>query len=138
MSAAQLLIVASAAIIFVLGSAHLVYTYVGGKLRPRSPQLLETMRAEHPGISRQTTMWRAWVGFNASHSLGALLFGAIYGYLAVAQPNLLFGSLTLAGIGLVMLSALLALAIAYWFHIPRNGIALALICYLAGNWLGRS
>ncbi len=138
MSAAQMLVVASAAIISILGSAHLLYTYVGNKLRPRSPQLLEAMRVEHPGISRQTTMWRAWVGFNASHSLGALLFGAVYGYLAVAQPNLLFGSWVLAGIGLVMLGALLALAVAYWFHIPRNGIALALICYLAGICLGRS
>ena len=26
---------------------------------------------------------KAWIGFNISHSLGALLFGVIYGYLAV-------------------------------------------------------
>ena len=26
-------------------------------------------------ITPQTTLWRAWIGFNASHSLAAILFG---------------------------------------------------------------
>ena len=28
-------------------------------------------------------MWRAWVGFNATHGFGLILFGALYGYLAI-------------------------------------------------------
>ena len=35
-------------------------------------------------------MWRAWVGFNATHSLGLILFGALYGYLATRHSAWLF------------------------------------------------
>jgi hypothetical protein len=48
------------------------------------------MSATAPVISRETTMWKAWIGFNASHSLGAILFGLVYGYLALAHPAFLF------------------------------------------------
>ena len=74
-------------------------------------------------------MWKAWVGFNASHSLGALLFGLVYGYLAVAVPEVLFHSIFLLLLGLGMLVALSLLAWRYWFAIPFRGIALALVCY---------
>src|SRR5438046_6957052 len=30
-------------------------------------------------------MWRAWVGFNASHSMGAMLFGLVFAFLALAH-----------------------------------------------------
>lgn len=126
----QALMCASAAIVFVLGTAHLIYTFYGKKLQPRDPKLLGAMQQDHLGITRQTTVWRAWLGFNASHSLGAMLFGLIYGYLALAHPQLLFGSAFLLVVGAAMLGALLVLAVRYWFSIPRNGICLALACYL--------
>jgi len=126
----HILMCVSAAVVFLLGSAHLIYTFVGNKLRPRKPELVTAMEQDHPGITRQTTMWRAWVGFNASHSLGAMLFGMIYGYLALLHPQFLFASAFLLGTGAAMLIALLILAVRYWFSIPRNGISLALGCYL--------
>ena len=75
---------------FALGAAHLLITFRGPKLKPRDPDLIDRLRSTSPGISGQTTMWRAWLGFNASHSVGAMLFGSIYGYLAVVERNLLF------------------------------------------------
>lgn len=132
--AAQLLMFASAFIIFALGAVHLAYTFVGNKLSPRDADLAARMAAVHPVISRDTTMWKAWVGFNASHSLGALLFGLIYGYLAGALPAVLFSSAFLLLVGLGMLLALVFLAWRYWFAIPLRGIALSLACY-AGSLL---
>ena len=38
-------------------------------------------------ITRETTVWRANLGFNASHSLGLITFGLVYGYLALAHPQ---------------------------------------------------
>jgi len=125
----QILMCVSAAIVFLLGTAHLYYTFVGDKLRPRNPAVLTAMEQDHPGLTRQTTMWRAWIGFNASHSLGAMLFGLIYSYLALAQPALLFGSVFLLLVGASMLGGLAVLAVRYWFNIPRNGVFLALACY---------
>ena len=55
-------------------------------------------------------MWRAWVGFNASHSYGAIFFGLVYGYLALAHGALLFASPYLLGVGLLLLGGYVVLA----------------------------
>ncbi|MGH8438391.1 MAG: LIC_13387 family protein [Pseudomonas sp.] len=82
-------------------------------------------------ISGQTTVWRAWLGFNASHSLGAMLFGLIYGYLALAAPQALLQDGFLLALGLLYLASMTLLARRYWFNIPLIGISLALALFLA-------
>jgi hypothetical protein len=72
------------------------------------------------------------VGFNASHSYGAILFGLVYGYLAVAHREVLFNSPFLLAVGLAMLGGLLFLGKVYWFSIPFRGILVATICYVLG------
>ena len=124
---AQLLICASAAIALLLGTVHLVYTFASNKFQPRDPALGEQMQKISPVISRQTTVWRAWVGFNASHSLGAMLFGLVYGYLALAAPQALLRDGFLLGLGVVFLASMALLARRYWFNIPLIGISLALL-----------
>ena len=129
--AARILMLISAGIILALGLIHLAYTFRGSKLTPRDPELQISMSRTSPVITRETTMWRCWVGFNASHSMGAILFGLVYGFLAVAHARLLFDSLFLLAVGLVMLGGLFALGKLYWFSIPFRGIGVALACYLA-------
>ena len=77
-------------------------------------------------------MWRAWVGFNASHSYGAILFGAVYGYLALLHGAFLFQSRFLLAAGLLFLVGLAALGKLYWFSIPFRGIVLATVLYCLG------
>jgi hypothetical protein len=125
------LVVLSAGIILLLGTIHLIYTFTGSKLTPRDSALRESMSAISPVITRQTTMWKAWVGFNASHSLGAILFGLVYGYLAIAHPELLFRSPFLLIVGLGMLASYVVLAKLYWFSIPFIGISVATATYFA-------
>jgi len=74
----------SALVIMALGTLHLVYTFRGSKLTPRDAALQARMAEVPLVITRQTTVWRAWVGFNASHSMGAILFGLIYCFLSNA------------------------------------------------------
>lgn len=119
-------------IILLLGAIHLLYTFWGQKLTPRDSDLRTSMNDVAPVISNETTMWKAWVGFNASHSMGAILFGLIYGYLAVFEANLLFGSIYLTSVGVAMLVGLFLLGKKYWFNIPFTGISIALVCFLAG------
>ncbi|MDP9530542.1 LIC_13387 family protein [Pseudomonas protegens] len=132
---APALIIASSAIVLLLGTLHLTYTFASDKFQPRDPALAERMRQVSPMITRQTSLWRAWVGFNASHSLGAMLFGLIYGYLAWLHPALLLEAPGLLLIGLGFLASLWLLAIRYWFRIPQVGISLALALFAAGTTL---
>ena len=124
------LIAASAAIILVLGLIHLLYTFYGPKFLPRDRELQTRMQEVSPVITRQTTMWKAWIGFNASHSLGAILFGAVYGYLSLAHSAFLFRSTFLLLLGLLLLSGYLILAKGYWFSIPFRGILVASFLYV--------
>lgn len=123
---------ASATVVLLLGSLHLLFTYRGEKLHPRDATLAKRMQEVSPIISRQTTIWRAGVGFHASHSLGAILFGVLYLYLALEASHFLFGSRFLLGLGFVYLVAMVVLAKLYWFSIPFRGIALATSLYVAG------
>ena len=132
------LVAASAGIVLLLGSLHLLYTFSGNKLYPRDTHLERQMDQVSPVLTRHTTMWRAWVGFNASHSLGAIFFGLVYGYLALFEPAFLFGSTFFLALGLAMLVAYALLALKYWFHIPLIGIVLSLLLYgyaLVQTWL---
>lgn len=133
-SAASWLVAASAAVILALGSIHLLYTFRGRQLHPRDLAVLQAMSQSHLVLTRQTTVWRAWLGFNASHSLGAMFFGTLYLYLSLCRAHWLFDSTFLCGIGLAVIVVYAVLAHLYWFSIPRRGILLAGVMYGAG-WL---
>lgn len=130
MMLARAMMTLSAAVILLLGVLHLLYTFVGTKLVPRDDAVRSAMEGTSPGITRQTTMWKAWVGFNASHALGAMLFGLLYGYLALAQPGLLFASPVLLSIGGAFLAAYVVLGRRYWFRTPFVGILVASVLYV--------
>jgi hypothetical protein len=134
-SSAQVLLVASAAIILALGILHLVYTFIGRKLHPRDPELQARMREVQLVITRETTVWKAWIGFNASHSAGAILFGVIYGYLALAHTAFLFESRFLCALGALFLAGYLALGRLYWFSVPYRSILVATVCYVGAVML---
>lgn len=127
-----LLIGASTAVVLALGTLHLVFTFRGERFFPRDPTLMNRMKEISPKISRQTTIWNAGIGFHASHSLGAILFGLVYGYLAFVSDVFLFSSMFLLGLGWLYLAAMTVLARTYWFTVPFRGIALALLLYTAG------
>jgi hypothetical protein len=122
---------ASAAVIFSLGLLHLIYTFWGPKLRPRDTELQAAMNKVSPVISKETTMWRCWIGVNATHSMSLILFGVIYGFLALEHPELLFHSTFLLAVGFATLCGFFVLAKLYFFSIPFAGITISLICFIA-------
>ncbi|HEX3280704.1 MAG TPA: hypothetical protein VHR36_05690 [Pyrinomonadaceae bacterium] len=128
---ARVLMVISAGIILALGVLHLAYTFWGTKFTPRDQGLQVSMMKVSPVITRETTMWRAWVGFNASHSMALVLFGLIYCFLAITNSQLLFRSPFLLIVGLAMLGGLLVLCKLFWFRVPFIGVGISLVCYLA-------
>src|SRR5262252_9799382 len=117
--------VLSASIIFTLGVVHLVYTFWGSMLMPRDPALQISMSQISPVITQETTMWRCWVGFNASHSMGLILFGLVFGFLGLAHSQLLFQSPFLLVVGVAMLAGFVLLARVYFFSAPLIGISIS-------------
>lgn len=134
---ASSLMAGSAGIILALGLLHLLYTFRGRKLHPRDDALKERMKEVSPFITRETTMWKTWIGFNASHSCSAILFGLIYGYFALGHSVFLFQSPFLLVVGALFLAGYVFLGKAYWFSIPFRGIVLSTALYvgaLIANW----
>jgi hypothetical protein len=83
-----------------------------------------------PVITRETTMWKCWIGFNASHSAGAILFGTLFAYLSLWHSAVFFHSIVLQLLGLSFLAGYIFLGKRYWFSIPFRGIILATALYV--------
>ncbi len=126
-------------IFVLLGLLHALYTFLDilnpRRIVPDDPTIAAAMATSKVRLARGgTTMWKAWVGFNFSHSLGAILFGALAIVAGAALQMLPVPSwvlLLLAVIG----TAYLVLAVLYWFRIPIAGIAIAAVCFLIAWFL---
>ena len=129
--AARIFMVLSAAILLTLGAMHLSLTFWGTGLTPRDPALQISMSRISPVLTDETTMWRCWTGFNATHSMALILFGLIYGYLALAHPQLLFRSPFLLLVGLATLAGLAVICKLYFFRSPLIGVSISLFFYIA-------
>jgi hypothetical protein len=132
LSYSAVLIAASGAVVALLGVVHLYYTFATDNFVPRDPELRSRLEVESPVLTKQITMWKAWVGFNASHAIGLLLFGAVYVDLALFHRPVLLGSPVLLLTGAAWLLALLVVCKIYWFKGPFRGAALAGFLYVAG------
>ena len=63
------------------------------------------------------------MGFNASHSMGLILFGLGFGFLALAHGELLFHSPFLLVVGLAMLGGLVVLCKLHFFRGPLTRVS---------------
>jgi hypothetical protein len=127
----QVLFIIGALIIGILGFVHLIYTFFTDKFNPYNPSVVVAMKSTSPKLTKQTTIWHAWVGFNASHSLGALLFAAIYVPLAYAHMQFIADNSWFAILPSMVGISYLLLAKIYWFKIPFFGILISTICFIS-------
>src|ERR1700687_3463837 len=132
---ARVFFLAGASIFGFLGTLHLVYTFFSDKVLARDPAVVEAMKGTSLRISRDTNMWRTWIGFNASHSLGAMLLSAFYLLLAGWQMDVLAGSRPRAVLPVIASAVYLLVAKRYWFAVPFRGIAIASVCFAIGAGL---
>ena len=122
----------------LLGALHALYTFLDmrnpRRIVPDDPAVIAAMQASKIRLTRgESTMWQGWVGFNLSHSLGALMFAAVC-FIVVACLRI-FAFSPWALFALAAVSALyLLLATQYWFRIPILGTAMATAC-LSAAWL---
>lgn len=128
-----ILLVLGGAVFGALGGLHAVYTLLDlrnpRRLVPADRSVAQAMANSALRLSRGATdMWRAWIGFNFSHSLGLLLFAAVAVWAGSGINTLPVGILpvlTLIGCTYVVL------AVRYWFRIPAIGAAIGTGCFAA-------
>jgi hypothetical protein len=116
----------------VLGALHAVYTLLDlrnpRRLVPVDPSVAHAMANSALRLSDgRTDMWRAWIGFNFSHSLGVLLVAGLALWAGSRFNTLPVGIImpVLTLIGCVYL----VLALLYWFRAPAIGVTIGTCCF---------
>jgi len=131
--AIAILLILGGTVFGVLGGLHAIYTLLDlrnpRRLVPADPSVAQAMANSALGLSGGATdMWRAWIGFNFSHSLGVLLVAglAIWAGARIRPlPVGIVAALTLIG------CVYLTLALRYWFRTPAIGVAIGTGCFAA-------
>ena len=133
------LFIAGACPFLLLGVAHALATPWRPDerkgLSPFDPGLAEQMTRATVRLTRRTDLWRAWVGFNLSHSLGAVAFGGLVVLVARSEVSFAAEGPVFAPFALLVSSVYLALAVQYWFRTPIVGCALSAALFLASSVL---
>ena len=127
------LLILGGSVFGVLGGLHAIYILLDlrdpRRLVPVNPSVMHAMANSAVRLSRGgMNMWRAWIGFNFSHSLGVLLLATLAiwaGFRIDRLPVAIMPALTLVG------CAYLLLALLYWFRIPAIGVAIGTGCFAA-------
>ena len=126
----QILFIIGASIFGILGFVHLIYTFFTDKFNAHNPNVIEAMKSTSPNITKETTVWRAWIGFNASHSFGAILFAAFYIPLAFSHIQFIANNSWFSVLPSIVGISYLLLAKNYWFKIPFFGFLISTICFV--------
>lgn len=135
LSLAKILFIAGTLPFLVLGLIHWLYTFMDmrapRKLSPRDDAVRTAMEGTTLRLTRQTTMWKAWIGFNHSHSIGAVTFGGVFLILALQDFASLAANTALMRVATVVPLIYLWVAMRFWFVIPRIGVGIGATCFLA-------
>lgn len=127
---AKFLWIAGSLIMGTLGTIHMIYTFFTDKFLPRDEKLAETMDKVSPVLSDQLTMWKAWIGFNGSHSSGIMFIAIVNCFLALNYFSVLQKSHFYFVLNIVTLAFYVFLAARYWFVKPLIGASITLACYV--------
>jgi len=129
-----ILLILGGSVFGLLGGLHAIYTLLDlrnpRRLVPVNPSVAQAMANSALRLSRGgTDMWRAWIGFNFSHSLGVLLTAALAISAGLQINKLPVGIImpVLILIGCVYL----VIALRYWFRGTVIGLAIATGCFAA-------
>ena len=117
-------------IIAVLGSLHLYLTFFSNKFSSRNEKMIEAMKSSSPILTKELTMWNAWIGFNGSHSSGGIFIGIVNFYLAFQYFSVLQADDFFFLFSILTMGYYVWLAKKYWFKTPFTGVLITLLCYI--------
>jgi len=117
-------------IITVLAGLHLYYTFFTDKFSSRNEKLIEEMKSSYPILTKELTMWKAWVGFNASHSSGGIFIGILNLYFAIQYFTVLQNDNFFYIFNILTIGFYVWVAKKYWFKTPFMGLLMTLTCFI--------
>ncbi|CAN5206453.1 hypothetical protein BH09BAC1_BH09BAC1_18820 [soil metagenome] len=129
--AAQYLWQIGSVIIAVMAGLHLQMTFFSNKFSSRNEKMVADMKTSHPNLTNKMTMWNAWIGFNATHSMGGIFIGVINFYLAARYFEVLQADHFFFIFNIITISFFVWLAKTYWFRTILIGVSLVWLCYVA-------
>ncbi len=131
----QILLVTGCAIFGIFGGLHFVYVLATNKFDVIDRDLVKSMKVSNPVITKETSLWQAWIGINYSHSLGLLWISFIYIPLIIGHFEVLQNNMWLTLLLPVSALCYAILSKKYWFTAPFVGSVLAFVCFAAGFYL---
>lgn len=102
-------------------------------LAPRDPALGEAMSKSGLLLTSRTDVWRCWIGFNFSHSLGLGLVGVVVVLIGWSEAGYTFAASVAVPLAALSAAAYLTLALKYWFRAPVVWLLFGLLCF-AVSW----
>ncbi len=82
-------------------------------------------------LTTKLTMWKSWIGFNATHSSGAIFIGLLNFYLAVNYFDMLKSDKFIALFTMITIGFYAWIAKKYWFNRVLVGILIAWLCFIS-------
>lgn len=113
-----------------MGLLHLRGTLYSDKMGPRSEQVREGMKNDTLRLTNKLNMWKSWIGFNATHSVGAAFIGIMNFYLALRHFEFLRSSQFMLLFTLLTIGLYVWVAWRYWFKTVLVLLAAAWGCFL--------
>ena len=123
----------------IMGIAHALATPLTPEeskgLSPRDLAYRQGMAEQTVLLTRRTNLWLTWVGFNLSHSLGAVLFGVVVLLVGRSPATFAANWSTFVPLAIVVSGAYLAVGLRYWFRTPIVGIIISSVCFVSSGVL---
>ena len=130
----QLFVILGSGIYVLLGLLHGFYTLQDVRrpryLVPRDAEVLSAMRETSVVLNAEINLWRAWLGFNFSHSLGLLVFGGAVLCSGVFYSSWFENSKLLQICAILVSAAYVFLSLKFLFSKPAVFTGAATICFV--------
>ena len=81
------------------------------------------------------SMWRAWLGFNISHGLGAFTFGLLCLLIAAHDFKLIDQIDAIRPLTVAISTAYLTISLRFWFYVPALIAGTATTCFTVATVL---
>jgi hypothetical protein len=122
-------------VIGLMGTMHLLYTFFTNKFNPKNLSLIREMRNTSPILSDGLNFWKAWVGFNASHSSGIIFMAIMNIFLVTRDFSWISSSNFFFLFNILTMAFYVFMVKRYWFRPPMIGAFVTLLCYCASYFL---
>jgi hypothetical protein len=96
---------------------------------PTDPALRLAMQQSGIAFHPEVNLWKAWLGFNLTHSLGLVLFGGGFVYVGMFAPSAFAASRALQALAVSVSATYLVISIFFFFSRPAIGAAAGLLAF---------